>query len=74
MQFVPMVKMMERVKKYGNTDHALFFELLYAGEFIVKTTVGALVASIEDDRDYLRYQLLHTLVRANSVGEWVVVT
>ena len=71
MQFVPMTKMMERVSQNGDSDYELFNELLLAGEFIVKTTVAAFVASIEDDRGGHRYQLLHTLVRANSLGDWV---
>ena len=71
MQFVPRVKMMERTSQNGDSDYALFNEILLAGEFIVKTTVAAFVASIEDDRDGHRYQLLHTLVRANSLGDWV---
>ena len=73
MQFVPMKKMMERVDNYGNSDYERCSELLYAGEFLVKMTVSAFVASIQDDPDNHRYQLLHTLVRANGVGEWVAV-
>ena len=71
MQFVPMIKIMERVSQNGDSDYELFNELLLVGEFIIKTTVAAFVASIEDDRDSHRYQLLHTLVRANSLGDWV---
>lgn len=70
MPFVPIDLMMRRVEKYGNSDSELFAELLYAGEFIVKTTVAAFVASIEDDREHHRYRLLHALVRADGIGEW----
>ena len=33
------------------SDTALFTELLYAGEFILKVTVAAFVSAIEDDRE-----------------------
>jgi hypothetical protein len=48
----------------------VFVELLYAGEFVIKLTVAAFVASIEDDREAHRYRLLHALVRADGIGEW----
>src|SRR5262249_2289545 len=51
-------------------DTVLFLELLYAGEFIVKMTTAAFVASIEDDREGHRYRLMHALVRADGLGEW----
>ncbi len=70
MPFIPIQKMMERVEKNKDYDSQLFLELLYAGEFIIKTTVAAFVASIEDDRDNHRYRYLHTLVRADGIGEW----
>ena len=71
MSFVPIQKMMERVKTNGeDSDSVLFHELLYAGEFITKITVAAFVALIEDDRDNNRYRCEHTLVRADGIGEW----
>ena len=71
MSFTPILKMMERVVKYGDdSDSLLFHELLYAGEFITKITVAAYVALIEDDRDNHRYRCEHTLVRADGIGEW----
>ena len=70
MPFAPIDLMMKRVEKYSNSDSELFTELLYAGEFIVKMTVAAFVASIEDDREHHRYRLLHALVRADGIGEW----
>lgn len=68
--FSPMRLILRRVDMYGDSDASLFHELLYAGEFIVKLTTAALVASIEDDRESHRYQLLHALVRADGIGEW----
>jgi hypothetical protein len=70
MPFTPIDQVMKRVEKYGDSDSALFTELIYAGEFIVKITTAALVAAIEDDREGHRYRLLHALVRADGVGEW----
>ena len=71
MTFVPLDLMLGRVSRYGSdSDTALFTELLYAGEFVVKTTVAAFVAGIEDDRENHRYRLLHGLVRADGIGEW----
>jgi hypothetical protein len=70
MPFTPIEQMMKRVEKYGDSDSALFSELLYAGEFIVKITTAAFVASIEDDRESHRYRLLHALVRSDGIGDW----
>jgi hypothetical protein len=69
--FVPMDMMMARVRKFGaDSDIALFYELLYAGEFIMKMTTAAVVAAIQDDRANHRYGLIHALVRADGIGEW----
>jgi hypothetical protein len=70
MSFVPVDLMLSRVDRSGDSDYSLFVELLYAGEFIIKLTVAAFVASIEDDRGAHRYRLLHALVRADGIGEW----
>jgi hypothetical protein len=43
---------------------------MYAGEFIVKLTTAAFVASIDDDRERHRYRLLHSLIRADGIGDW----
>lgn len=65
-----MEQMLSRVEKTGDSDYSLFFELLYTGELIIKLTVAAFVASIEDDREGHRYRMLHALVRADGIGEW----
>lgn len=70
MQFAPLEQMLKRMQKNSSSDYELFTELLYLGEFVVKTTVAALVSSIEDDRENHRYRLLHALVRADGIGEW----
>ena len=72
MMFKPLDLMLDRVERYGvDSDSALFVELLYTGEFVVKLTTAAFVSAIEDDREYHRYRLLHGLVRADSLGDWV---
>ena len=71
MTFAPLNLMMDRVCRHGaDSDTALFTELLYAGEFVLKFTVAAFVSAIEDDRESHRYRLLHGIVRADGVGEW----
>ena len=69
--FIPISKMMERIKQHGDSDHVLFQELLYAGEFITKLTILSLVSAIEDDRENHRYEFLHKIVRAESLGTWL---
>lgn len=71
MTFAPIDLMLDRVSRYGSdSDSALFTELLYTGELILKITTAAFIAAIEDDRENHRYRLLHDLVRADGVGEW----
>jgi hypothetical protein len=71
MRFVPIDLMLARVEKFGgDSDTALFHELLYAGEFIIKITAAAIIGAIQDDRTGHRYGLMHSLVRANSIGDW----
>ncbi len=65
------MQMSERVNRFGSeSDTALLYELLYAGEFLLKATTAALAAGIDDDREHHRYRLLHGLVRADGIGEW----
>ena len=66
---VPIQRMMERVKA-NQEPVAKFNELLYAGEFLFKITVMALVAAIEDNREDHRYRYEYALVRADSLGYW----
>jgi len=74
MTFVPADLMLQRTEKFGaDSDTSLFSELLYAGEFFLKITAASLVCSIQDDRDNHRYRLLHRVVRADGIGEWVAV-
>ncbi len=68
---VPLQRSLERIERArGDSDVALFYELLFAGEFIIKLTAAALVAGVQDDRDGHRYRVQHKLVRADGIGEW----
>src|SRR4051794_23875342 len=72
MEFIPTKRMMDRVHRFGNdSDSLLFNELLYAGEFLTRLTAAAMVALVQDDRETHRYRLIHGLVRADGLGEWV---
>src|SRR5690349_20081936 len=69
--FVPIDMALERIRRAkGDSATALFFELLYFGEFLAKLTVAGFVAAVQDDRDSHRYRLQHKLVRADGIGEW----
>ena len=51
-------------------DVSYFHALALRMEFDVKLATVGLIACIEDDADRNRYGLEHTLVRANSLGNW----
>jgi len=71
MTFKPLALMLDRVKCYGNhSDSDLFNELLYVGEFTTKITTATLVSAIENDSNNHRYRMLHSLVRADGIGDW----
>lgn len=70
MPFRPISMLLKRVEDNGDSDSLLFTELLYAAEFVTKTTVAGFVACIEDDRERHRYRMLHALVRADGIGDW----
>lgn len=71
MSLRPIALMNDRVNRSReDSDTALFHDLLYAGEFVVRLATAAIVAAIDDDRDRHRYRLLHKIVRADGIGEW----
>lgn len=71
MTFRPLELMLDRVRRHGNdSDSVLFTEYLYAGELISKINVAVVVAAIQNDRQNLRYGILHQLIRADGIGEW----
>ncbi|MET9463721.1 NB-ARC domain-containing protein [Streptomyces sp. NPDC006544] len=40
------------------------------GELVIKLTMSALLAGVENDRDRQRYKIAYQLVRADGIGEW----
>ncbi len=56
-----------------DSDLALFMEVLYWGELLVKVVGAEVLAGIQDDRDRNRYALEYRLLRADGIGEWVSV-
>lgn len=55
----------------GEGDIAYFHALLLQLEYITKLVTAGVVACLEEESDRHRYSFEHTLVRANSLGEWV---
>ncbi len=52
------------------SETALFYDLLIAGELVLKLIVAGLTAAIAEDRDRNLYRIEHRLVRADGLGEW----
>jgi tetratricopeptide (TPR) repeat protein len=53
-----------------DSETALFWELLFFGELVLKLSVAGLTGAVADDRDRNRYRVEHRLVRADGLGEW----
>jgi hypothetical protein len=74
MGMLPIDRMWERVNiSRQDSDTALFLDLLYCGEMIVKIVSAGMIAAISDDRERHRYRQIHRLVRADGIGEWTAV-
>jgi hypothetical protein len=70
--FVPFVRMRERLRRSADdSDTAYFYDVLSAGEQVVKVTVAGLVAAMRRDPTGHQYRLESTLVRADGIGDWV---
>jgi tetratricopeptide (TPR) repeat protein len=54
-----------------DSDMALFMNLTYMAEMILKTIVAGLAATINNDRERSRYGVIYKLVRADGLGDWV---
>jgi len=68
---IPIREISNRVAEARNdSDVAYFYELLIAGEMVMKMAVAALVACLEPDSDRHRYRLEHDLVRSDGLGGW----
>ena len=71
MKFKPIDKMLEQVEIQKDISDAAYFNaLMYTGRMLLKVTVAALVAAVDEGRDRHRYRLKYRLVRADSYGTW----
>ena len=69
--FKPISRMRDRLALAAeDSDTALFYDLLYFGELLIKLVGAGLVAGVVETRENHRYRLEHDLVRANAIGEW----
>lgn len=72
--FTPVDLILERVARNGTeSDATRFWELTYAGEFLIRLTAATIVACIDNSKDRDRYSLEHRIVRAGGIGDWVQV-
>lgn len=55
----------------GEGDIAYFHALLLQIEYITKLVTAGVVACLGEESERHRYSFEHTLVRANSLGDWV---
>jgi hypothetical protein len=70
----PINRMKQRLEVAAHdSETAVFFELLYFGEMMLKLTTLGLLAGIQADRDRHRYRLEHELVRRDGIGDWKTV-
>lgn len=53
-----------------DSDLGYFYDLLLYGEFITKNIALFLVAALNEDNDRTQYRIEHSLVRANSIGDF----
>ena len=54
-----------------DSDSAYFHALTLKLEYLTKLVTAGVLACVGDDLDRHRYSVEHTLVRADSIGEWV---
>ncbi len=67
----PLSQIYERLEKARNdSDVAYFYDLLHAGEMVVKLATAGLVACVDEDRERHRYRLEYDLAHADSLGAW----
>lgn len=53
-----------------DSDTAMFMQLMYSAEQLVKIVTSGLLACIDDDKQRHRYSQEYRLVRADGIGEW----
>ena len=71
-QLVPVARMRERLRRSReDSDATYFFDVVAAGELVLKLTVTGLTASLRRDPDGHQYRIESALVRGNGLGDWV---
>ncbi|MDO1451602.1 NB-ARC domain-containing protein [Rhodocytophaga aerolata] len=71
---LPINRMWERVETAkDDSDMALFMNLMYMGEQLVKILAAGLIACVIEDKQRHKYGQIYRLVRADGIGEWSVV-
>lgn len=69
--FIPLVRMRDRLRRSrDDSDVTYFYDLMSAGEMVLKIAVAALVATVRRDPENLQYGVEAGLVRADGVGDW----
>jgi hypothetical protein len=73
MKLKPLEWMWQRVDRAReDSDTALFHDLVYGSEMVLKLVVAGLVGAITEERDRHRYRHLYRLVRAVGLRDWSV--
>ncbi len=57
----------------GESETAVFYDLMFFGELMAKLTVLGLLSAVEPTRERHQYRLLYKLARANGIGDWAEV-
>jgi hypothetical protein len=71
MKLKPLEWMWQRVDRAReDSDTALFHDLVYGCEMVLKLVVAGLVGAIAEERDRHRYRHLYRLVRAVGLRDW----
>jgi len=71
MSYIPFERMKSRIEgSKEDSDLGYFYDLLLYGEFITKNIALFLVAALNEDNERSQYRLEHSLVRANSIGDF----
>jgi len=74
MAFKPLKLMWERIDRAReDSDVALFHNLMYGSEMVLKLIVAGLVAAITEERTRQQYRQMHRLVRAVGLKDWSIV-
>lgn len=71
-QLVPVARMRDRLRRSReDSDATYFFDVVAAGELVLKLTVTGLTAALRRDPDGHQYRIESSLVRGNGLGDWV---